>query len=377
MNAKNSLEATPILSFSSNTNFWVVRAEGGKYYNDFIDNNYIGIRYNKVTIADLEKLKESDEITSEDTVKELYRKMYDPKGTKKMDRSAKQRLTQHARQTYLFTFNMQSGDVVFVPSKRSEYFAVGFIDGDPYDENTDYIKRRREDAPANGLHFAISDYVKRRKICWISTIKRDELPSFLSWTVNAHQAIMSINFENSGQKTRLMGIVFPLFEFEGKSYLRVHTAKRNSLSLKDWSYLTNSISEPESIDLKANINSPGFFTFAVTNIDWNLIIEIIRSLWNDASNFHSVIEIGGLLYLITGKDFKKMGPIRWCQSVYSSHLDIKLKKLEIKEKEDSIANKLNLSIKQSGTAIQNEHKRTSSNNGASHHNGKQANLKDK
>lgn len=182
-NKENDPNITPLLSFTSNTNFWVIRAVGGKYYDDFIDDNYIGIRYNKVTIADLEELKKSDEILSEDTVKELYKKKYDPKDKKEMDRSAKQRLTQHAKQTYLFTFRMESGDVVFVPSKRSEYFAVGFIDGEPYDESDDYIEKRKKQAPANGLHFAISGYTKRRKICWVSYIRREELPSFLSWTV--------------------------------------------------------------------------------------------------------------------------------------------------------------------------------------------------
>lgn len=374
---ESNSDVTPLLSFAPNTNFWVLRAEGGKFYDDFIDDNYIGIRYNKVTIADLEELKESDEFLSEDSVKELYKKKYDPEGEKEMNRSAKQRLTQHAKQTYLFTFNMKSGDVVFVPSKRSEYFAVGFIDGEPYDESADYIEKRKKQAPANGLYFAISDYTKRRKICWVSTIRREELPSFLSWTVNAHQAIMDVKFDNEGQKTRLMGMIFPLFEFEGKSYLRVHTSKRNPFNLKDWSYLTNSISSPESIDLKANINSPGFFTFAVANTDWNLIFEIIKDLWNATSSLHHYIEIGGFLYIITGKDFKKLGPIRWCQSVYSNHLDIKLKKLQIKEKESSIANTLNLDITQSGTVIQNKHKNDSSNNDDDHHTEKSVDTEDK
>ena len=79
---ESNSDVTPLLSFAPNTNFWVLRAEGGKFYDDFIDDNYIGIRYNKVTIADLEELKESDEILSEDSVKELYKKKYDPEGEK-------------------------------------------------------------------------------------------------------------------------------------------------------------------------------------------------------------------------------------------------------------------------------------------------------
>lgn len=354
---ESNSDVTPLLSFVPNTNFWVLRAEGGKFYDDFIDDNYIGIRYNKVTIADLEELKESDEILSEDSVKELYKKKYDPEGTKEMNRSAKQRLTQHAKQTYLFTFNMKSGDVVFVPSKRSEYFAVGFIDGEPYDESADYIEKRKKQAPANGLHFAISDYTKRRKICWVSTIRREELPSFLSWTVNAHQAIMDVKFDNEGQKTRLMGIIFPLFEYNGKINLRIHTAKGDSLSMADWETIISASNEKEKITLKANINSPGYFTFIVANTDWSSLINLLNHIWDFVKPIGGTfITLKAIFWFICGTDTKKTGVIKWFQDVYSKHLDNKMKKQDLKLKENSVAKKLNLDISQSGNAIQNEHK---------------------
>lgn len=375
----NDEDATiPVLSFKSNTKFWVLRAEGGKYYDDFIDNNYIGIRYNKVTIANLNELKESDKIISEDNIKELYKQKYDPKGKKELDRSAKQRLTQHAKQTYLFTFGMQSGDVVFVPSKRSEHFAVGFIDGEPYDEDEENIERRKEHAPENGLHFAISNYVKRRKICWVSTISRNELPSFLSWTVNAHQAIMSINFENNGQKTRLMGIVFPLFEYLGKTYLRIHTDKGNSLSMADWGAIINSAENKEKISLKANVNSPGYLTFVVANTDWSSLTYLLQQVWDVASPIAStVIPLKAIAWFICGTDTKKTGVIKWWQDVYSKHLDNKMKKEELKLKKDSVAKKLKLDITQSGTAIRNERKTTSKDNGDEDYSEKQQKKKEK
>ena len=370
---ESNSDVTPLLSFVPNTNFWVLRAEGGKFYDDFIDDNYIGIRYNKVTIADLEELKESDEILSEDSVKELYKKKYDPEGTKEMNRSAKQRLTQHAKQTYLFTFNMKSGDVVFVPSKRSEYFAVGFIDGEPYDESADYIEKRKKQAPANGLHFAISDYTKRRKICWVSTIRREELPSFLSWTVNAHQAIMDVKFDNEGQKTRLMGIIFPLFEYNGKINLRIHTAKGDSLSMADWETIISASNEKEKITLKANINSPGYFTFIVANTDWSSLINLINHIWDFVKPIGGTfITLKTIFWFICGTDTKKTGVIKWFQDVYSKHLDNKMKKQDLKLKENSVAKKLNLDISQSGNAIQNEHKTNlSSSDDEDHSEGKQ------
>ena len=46
-----------IFHFNDKINFWLVRANGGNYFDDFINNDYIGIKYNRVTVSDLNKLK--------------------------------------------------------------------------------------------------------------------------------------------------------------------------------------------------------------------------------------------------------------------------------------------------------------------------------
>lgn len=52
-NEEKKPNITNILSFASNTNFWVVRAEGGKFYDDFIgnvyDKLYKGVKANRNT----------------------------------------------------------------------------------------------------------------------------------------------------------------------------------------------------------------------------------------------------------------------------------------------------------------------------------------
>ena len=55
-----------ILQFDDNNQFWLIRAEGGKFLDDFINNEYVGIKYNRVTIGDLNELKKQKSIlTSE------------------------------------------------------------------------------------------------------------------------------------------------------------------------------------------------------------------------------------------------------------------------------------------------------------------------
>ncbi|PAB52046.1 hypothetical protein A3P64_08750, partial [Lactobacillus johnsonii] len=64
-----------ILKFNRKTNFWLLRAEGGKYFSDFLNNDYIGIKYNKLTIDNIKKLQKQEFVTLED-IKQLMFKQY-------------------------------------------------------------------------------------------------------------------------------------------------------------------------------------------------------------------------------------------------------------------------------------------------------------
>lgn len=168
---------------------------------------------------------------------------------------------------------------------------------------------------------------------------------------------MDVKFDNEGQKTRLMGIIFPLFEYNGKINLRIHTAKGDSLSMADWETIISASNEKEKITLKANINSPGYFTFIVANTDWNSLINLLNHIWDFVKPIGgTLITLKTIFWFICGTDTKKTGVIKWFQDVYSKHLDNKMKKQDLKLKENSVAKKLNLDISQSGNAIQNEHK---------------------
>ena len=42
--------------FNDDNRFWLIRAEGGKFFDDFVNNDYVGIKYNRITIKELNKL---------------------------------------------------------------------------------------------------------------------------------------------------------------------------------------------------------------------------------------------------------------------------------------------------------------------------------
>ena len=348
-----------VLTFHDDTKFWIVRAEGGKYFDDFIDDNYIGIRYNKVTIKDLESIQTRNEIPSVDTVKDIYKEIYGNGIT--LDKTRKQKLTEHAKQTYLFTFEMKIGDVILVPNKRSRKFALGIVTSNPYDEEETYIQNRIDNHTSNGLNFKPSNYVKRRKINFISIVNRNEIPNELSWILSTHQAIINA----TSAKKKLMPLIFPLFKYQGNYYLRIFSNKGGNLSMKDWAMIVSPDNKinTESITMEAEIHSPGFLTFITPYLP--LLHQLLKDLGFG-------IPIAGTIQyifkLLVGKNnLKEKGLVQWAQDVYGKHLDNKIKNLNYIEKKQNIkikttsknnnqtvAQNLKLSIPISGTGILNE-----------------------
>lgn len=338
-----------ILEFDKNLNFWIVRAEGGKYFDDFLDDQYIGIRYNHVTINDINSISKDKDLVSVEDIKEIYRRAYSDSNI--LDKSQKQKLTVHSMQTFLFAFEMKIGDVVLVPSKDSKEFALGVINSTPYDEKINYIEERIKNASPNGLNFKPSNYIKRRHVHWISKLKKQELPSDISWVLSTHYAIINA----TSHKKQLMPLVSPIFKYDDKYYCRVFSEKGGELTLNDWSKITSEISEDikNNITMDAEIHSPGFLDFVSSN-------------WNYISNFLCTLGLASIAKAFIGKkNLKEKGIVEWAQDRYKQHLENKQKKIELMQMEEknfkksnqeseTIAEHLKLKILVTGNEIQDE-----------------------
>ena len=341
-----------IPEFDANNHFWLLRAEGGKYFEDFIDDSYVGIRYNNVHVDDVLNIKS---IQSVETIRDVFKeKSNDPD-------ISKQSLTGRSNMTYHFVFGMHIGDVVLVPSKRSSHFAIGCITSDAFDEDTDYIKERIKNAPSNGKGFAISNYIKRRSVKWISTIRREELPSTLVWVLKAHQALF--NIDDKQHLTEFMGLISPIFIYSNNIYVRIYANHGGNLTLGDWATIfPKDDSTLQTVQMTADIHSPGFFTFIASIANLKTLSIFIANLWSFGHSF-----LFTTLIFLGGTDFIKQGLVEWCQERRSKRLDNLLKEEQLKAIKNSPADKLGLEIKTSGNAISNESPNTSNSNENNHH----------
>lgn len=351
-----------VFKFNDKINFWLIRADGGKYYDDFVNNDYIGIRYNRITVEELRKLA-NENIISVDAIKDLMFDQYAKENQISIDNlpvDSRRQLTVHAKQAYLFTFEMKIGDFVLTPAKKSYQFALGVIEGEPYDEKVEVVQKRIKQMQNKDIVYPCSDYRKRRKIHWISVISRQDLPKELAWIMNAHQAIAELSIQD---KSKLFNLVSPIYNYNHKYYLRVYTSHGGNLSMYDWNKLVSVLpkEEQKNIDLKADVNSPGYLTFLMNN--FHDLINMCKAIGIPVATSGGVIAvIKFILESIVGKNnLKEKGIIEWCQDISRRHSDNKLHKLKneqnykdlvSEEGTSTIAKKLGLKIKRTGKVIE-------------------------
>lgn len=305
----------PILKFNDSINFWLIRANGGKYYDDFINNEYVGIKYNLLTIAALKELGKSALVSSDDVRNMMFEKYNTSakKTSNSLTPISKTQLTLHARQTYDFTFNVKIGDIVLTPAKRSHKFAIGVIMSEPYDASKKYLSQTKKEYENGDIQYLPSEYSKRRDVFWLHVVGRKELPKELIWIINAHQAITELDIAD---KSKLFNLIAPLYKYNEKYYLRLYTSRGDEFSLDDWSLLvgTSKLNTEGKVDLRADINSPGFLTYLAEYA--SDIAKIAKDLGIPTQQLWYIViaMIGGkkVLKFFAGKDnLKKKGLYNW------------------------------------------------------------------
>lgn len=166
---------TSIPNIPKNRRYWLVRTQSGKYYDSFIEYNYIAIGHNEVPYSKILELRKE----AKDDEKETLKKLKDF-CKKKYPEELRPGLI--ANQILKFIYAIKKGDIVIIPSESSEYIAIGEIQQTPILEITDSDIAKTE-----------CPYTKRKKIKWIKKQRRSSLDPYLYKLMQAHQAINDIN----------------------------------------------------------------------------------------------------------------------------------------------------------------------------------------
>ena len=175
---KDILEKLGISVFPEDRKYWFVRTQGGKYYNTFDKEGFIGIEWDEV--SDLELINKRDEDVLKEEIVHFYPKLEKPGYV--------------VNQILKFAHDMKKGDIVLIPSEHSSWINIGEIQSDDmyiYDEDEEFedlLESLDEDDSEKKQILK-----KRRKVEWIKSIKKSDLDPSLYSIIYSHVAIADVN----------------------------------------------------------------------------------------------------------------------------------------------------------------------------------------
>lgn len=285
-----------IVEIESGINYWLVRAEGGKYFDDFLQNSFISISNNEINLETLENVPENMEVNF--YYKQLFEEAY------KNEEMNAQRIAHAVSRIDKFLNGIKTGDIVMVPSHKSTDFLIGYVESAVYEINEEKLKEY------NTEHFANNPYYKRRKVRWIKTVKRHEISEKLYWILSAHQTILNL----TEQKDYMNQLIAPIYVQDGVYHSTLRVSKEDGLTSSEWYQLykiieLSKVEEDDNFIVKSNVQSPGWLEFVSTNREnivlvSTILVSVTASLFGEIKIKNSTVK-GLFPYLRDRENHKK------------------------------------------------------------------------
>jgi hypothetical protein len=312
-------------------NYWLVRSNGGEYYEDFFIHKYIAIAWDYISTEILNK-KDETEIKTLIELNERSLPSATPVGEEEFNSGT---VTAIYNKIVRFSEEFEIGDVVLVPSKNSDYISIGTIESDVYEDKS-YISDYLEENPSTDMK--LCPYHKRRKVIWHKQIQKKKLDIYLIKAFSSHHAISSINEYSEFVDRNLHSI----YSKGNELHSTLHAGHPNGLTLRQLVALSTNLEESivdlskqleqeyneNDYKIKINIHSPGLLEVIGYTVIAGITISTLMFSLNHIINGGEV-KIGLKRDDVTGKteffvDSKSEG---------FKGRAIELKKLELKELE--------------------------------------------
>jgi restriction system protein len=232
--------------------YWFIRTNGGLFFDDFLNSGSVGIGYNLVTWAQLQRSLAKNKDAEGGIVAAIIARYPE---------FDKNKLGRVAGLFSRFYNEMKPGDVVVMPSAGSNYYAFGIVaEGEPFEIET-----------------STSDdkliYRKRRPVEWVETRPWHKMDSNLYEAFRAPQAMTTLN----PYATYLDREMHSLYTKDGLTHIRIDINTTDEISAKDYFSMGNALVglcaayaeraglnlEESEIDIRQNIQSPGRFELIV------------------------------------------------------------------------------------------------------------------
>lgn len=245
---REAAERIPVLN--TQRQYWFIRTNGGAFYQDFWESRSVGIGYNLITLAEVNRAlanseKRAPHLTLIDLVKERYPKV-DPPG-------------RAVGLIMRFLTEMKPGDVVVIPSGSSFRLAFGEITDAP---------------PSEIVTNTTNDnliYRKRRSVKWLTQRDWYSLDSNLYSAFSGSQALIKI----TPYEQYLDREMYSIYSKGGETHVRLDIGTPGGIDGEDYFDMGHSLlalcrdfkseagltERGNKIEVRSNVQSPGLFEF--------------------------------------------------------------------------------------------------------------------
>ncbi len=232
-------------------NYWFLRTQGGKYFQEFYFEKYIAIEWNKLNNLDYITKNDYDIISGK--ISELYPDNKKPGYT--------------AKQIKRFVSEMASGDIILIPSENSDKIAFGILEGEIYLQEKKQIDNLFESILEDDIDDKIEHLIKRRKVKWIDVVNRERLDPYLYRIIYSHSTIVNAKpyevFIDRALhpiyiKNELAYITYRVNKTEDVSGYELCKFINGNLEIADKFIKKNNLSDDiKKIQAKINVQCPG------------------------------------------------------------------------------------------------------------------------
>lgn len=240
------LNKVKLVEIDDNISFWMMRAKGGFFYDEFLDNGFIALGWNYI-----DKNTSLDE-KNLDIVKDGIKRWYGDKVP-----------TTAVNKCKRFLYEFKVGDFVVIPNKGSSEIIICKI-GEYYevdrgiDEELLAIKKIENGEYEIGT--VKCPYKKRRKVEVLLRVSTDRIGYHLLRAMASYHGLNNLD----DYATDVLNCVYDAYLYENNIMFSINVAKTEAIKAREISRLMFGISElfcefvnEDAVSIAVNLNSPG------------------------------------------------------------------------------------------------------------------------
>lgn len=304
------------------SNFWMIRTYQNKFFDEFVQDQYVAIGWNYITESNIGYTSEEQAKELKEFIENTYKEKRPQAVLNKCDR---------------FINEIKVGDIAVIMGSHIIAFATL---GEYYEDNTVHTTLEKEidffdsESDENNV---LCPYKKRRKIEVIKILPIEKVSPYLLTSIQTnHHSLSSLN--NSAEL--ILSACFDVFKYDGKFTCTFRVQQEKDIDSYDYSSFVYNISKfyrmiypNEKIIIKTNVHSAGSIIFQLidTLVDKYIPLILIYMIifggkFKDIQIPSVVSVIESFLDREQNKELKKL-------DIESKKLDIESKKLDNTNKE--------------------------------------------